>query len=313
MQAKLQMFAAMLQSMLLIRSATPLDEHANPVDMPAGHRLHGRHIPLVGGLGIFTALAIVLGIAAPRQPFDADAYRAMVLGAALLVALPLFETTAMLVRRMCLGHSQVRTRRTHLHQLLLDAGFTANQAVFSIAGLQILLGATGLAGWYLGVAEYAMFGGFFALLLVHQFAVSVPWRLVPALRRLHQLLGLPIAGASKIFVGNLPLRNPERMLHAHLGGLLDDYRYELYRRSEPGTDQGHVYAVIHIGSETQVNAMIREIKRKRLPPKPYLVVRHYVPRNNRNERRMAHYPIKVEQRQNDRRIGGYNRIAGQSS
>lgn len=57
-----------------------------------------------------------------------------------LVAPPVIDTLALIVRRALAGHSPFHADRTHVHHLMLDGGFSPTGVVFTLASLSLTLG-----------------------------------------------------------------------------------------------------------------------------------------------------------------------------
>ena len=74
-----------------------------------------------------------------------------------VMALPLYDLFAVAIRRMKSGHSPFQAGREHLHYLLRDQGFTVNQTVFLMGGLNLLCGLMGLISTHLLIPEGVMF------------------------------------------------------------------------------------------------------------------------------------------------------------
>jgi UDP-GlcNAc:undecaprenyl-phosphate GlcNAc-1-phosphate transferase len=102
-----------------------------------------------------------------------------------ILAIPLMDTTALMIRRVLKGRSPFEADREHLHHILQRAGFTPGQTVFIVYALALLLAGVGVAGWWLGVPEYVMFYGFMALYGLYFYAVLHAWKLMKRVRRLH--------------------------------------------------------------------------------------------------------------------------------
>lgn len=222
-------------------------------------------------------------------------------------AVPLYDTTATMIRRMWLAKSPFSADRWHLHHLLLDAGFTVPQGVAALSGLQLLLGFIGLAGWYYGVPERAMFGGFIGLFVLYLYLVSRPWRFVPAMRQVHRNLDLPVAGVGSVFVGNLPQDSAEETLRKILAEYLDDYGYELYAQHD-SSGLAFNFAIVHIGSERTTTRVVNRL-RGRLAGGESIVVRQLIPRQPRHDRRIASRDSLQQRRRADRRRGDAHPIA----
>jgi UDP-GlcNAc:undecaprenyl-phosphate GlcNAc-1-phosphate transferase len=102
-----------------------------------------------------------------------------------ILAIPLMDTTGLMVRRMLKGRSPFSADREHLHHILQRAGFTPGQTVGIVYALTLLLAAIGVTGWWLGVPEYVMFYSFMALFGLYMVGVVHAWELMKRVRRLH--------------------------------------------------------------------------------------------------------------------------------
>lgn len=77
-----------------------------------------------------------------------------------IMAVPLFDTTRMIIYRMR-AHKPVCTPdRAHLHHLLLGIGLSVNQVVMIIGGMSVLSGLVGLFGFFLNISESILFLSF---------------------------------------------------------------------------------------------------------------------------------------------------------
>lgn len=102
-----------------------------------------------------------------------------------ILAIPLLDTTALMIRRVMKGHSPFEADRTHLHHILQRAGFTPGQTVAIMYALALALAAIGVVGWWAGLPEYVMFYGFLALFGVYLYGMLHAWKLMRRVHRLH--------------------------------------------------------------------------------------------------------------------------------
>ena len=102
-----------------------------------------------------------------------------------ILAIPLMDTTALMIRRVLKGRSPFEADREHLHHILLRAGYTPEQTVAIVYGLALLLAGVGVAGWWLELPEYVMFYGFMALFGLYLYGTLHAWKLMKRVRRLH--------------------------------------------------------------------------------------------------------------------------------
>ena len=84
-----------------------------------------------------------------------------------IVALPLMDTIAVMVRRWRQGLSPFAADRQHLHHLLLGRGFTDGQVVAMMLALGVSLGLTGILLQRLALPEYLRFYAFLLLFAMY--------------------------------------------------------------------------------------------------------------------------------------------------
>jgi UDP-GlcNAc:undecaprenyl-phosphate GlcNAc-1-phosphate transferase len=102
-----------------------------------------------------------------------------------ILALPVFDTVCLMIRRVQKGWNPLAADREHLHHIFQRAGFTDRGAVYIMAATTFAMGLVGVAGWRLDVPDWLMFAGLFAGLAFHYYFVQHAWRMVRALRRIH--------------------------------------------------------------------------------------------------------------------------------
>lgn len=106
-----------------------------------------------------------------------------------ILAIPLMDTISLMIRRVLRGRSPFEADNEHLHHILLRAGFTPAQTTIIVYALALLLAGIGVAGWWLGVPEYVMFYVFMALFMLYFYAVLHAWKLMKAVRKVHDATG----------------------------------------------------------------------------------------------------------------------------
>lgn len=93
-----------------------------------------------------------------------------------IVAVPLVDMFASILRRMLRGRTPMTPDRHHVHHLLLALGLSNAGTVLTLQAANFLAGLIGVAGWRLGVPEHWMFWALVVLLLGYHFAASRAWR-----------------------------------------------------------------------------------------------------------------------------------------
>ncbi|MDO3720310.1 UDP-N-acetylglucosamine--undecaprenyl-phosphate N-acetylglucosaminephosphotransferase [Marinobacter sp. chi1] len=100
-----------------------------------------------------------------------------------LVAIPLMDMVAIMVRRARKGQSVMKPDRDHLHHIFMRAGFSDRQALVMITGIALLFAAFGLIGEYFRIPEWLMFSLFLGVFAAYDWGLSHVWRLLVLLRR----------------------------------------------------------------------------------------------------------------------------------
>ena len=100
-----------------------------------------------------------------------------------IIGLPLMDMLAIMIRRYRKGQSVMLPDRDHLHHIFMRAGFSEREALVIITGVAALLAALGLAGEFLGIAEWIMFAGILLIFLAYNVALNHIWRLTALIRR----------------------------------------------------------------------------------------------------------------------------------
>jgi UDP-GlcNAc:undecaprenyl-phosphate GlcNAc-1-phosphate transferase len=118
-----------------------------------------------------------IGLAESREPAMPP------MTAVWILALPITDTLASMLRRILRGHSPFHADREHLHHILMAAGYTDRQAVAVLLLASLLCGAFGIGAWQFGVPESAMFYAYVGLFAVHFVAVMHAWKLVRLIGR----------------------------------------------------------------------------------------------------------------------------------
>jgi UDP-GlcNAc:undecaprenyl-phosphate GlcNAc-1-phosphate transferase len=80
-----------------------------------------------------------------------------------ILALPLMDTVAVMIRRIRLGHNPFAADRRHLHHLLLSGGLSDGQATALLLVMALMSGAFGVAAHWLEAPECVQFYAFLVL------------------------------------------------------------------------------------------------------------------------------------------------------
>ncbi len=136
---------------------------------------------------MFIGFSLVWLLVNGTQP-ESQAFRPVT--ALWIIALPLMDMVAIMIRRARKGQSVMKPDREHLHHIFLRAGFTDRQALVIITVVALLLASTGILGEVFQVPEWVMFTAFFALFAGYELALKHCWRLLVLFR--HRVEGRPL-------------------------------------------------------------------------------------------------------------------------
>ena len=105
-----------------------------------------------------------------------------------LIATPLIDCVALIVRRLYHRQSPFRADREHMHHLMLDAGFTPAQVAVSLTGINLLLGLAAAIALKMKVPQPALVLAFVAICLWYFWLSAQRARAVGLFSRLNRVL-----------------------------------------------------------------------------------------------------------------------------
>lgn len=95
-----------------------------------------------------------------------------------ILALPLFDTVAIMVRRALHGRSPFAADRQHLHHMLLRLGFSVDQVVWLMCLVSAMFACIGLLAEHYHVPEALMFYLFLGLFALYFWSTMRAWRVM---------------------------------------------------------------------------------------------------------------------------------------
>ncbi|MCG7531160.1 UDP-N-acetylglucosamine--undecaprenyl-phosphate N-acetylglucosaminephosphotransferase [Psychrobium sp. MM17-31] len=100
-----------------------------------------------------------------------------------LIAVPLMDMAAIMVRRIRKGQSAFKPDRDHLHHIFMRAGFSARQTLFFISGIALALSIIGIFLDSIAMPEWIMLALFGFVFFIYVYAINHIWRLLRFLKR----------------------------------------------------------------------------------------------------------------------------------
>lgn len=94
-----------------------------------------------------------------------------------IIAIPLMDMAAIIIRRLRKGQSPFQADRDHLHHIFMRAGFCPRMSLIIIVFFSALYSVIGILGEVFQVPEAIMFYGFIAMFGVYMWGINHAWRL----------------------------------------------------------------------------------------------------------------------------------------
>ncbi|GAM63338.1 undecaprenyl-phosphate N-acetylglucosaminyl 1-phosphate transferase [Vibrio ishigakensis] len=100
-----------------------------------------------------------------------------------LIAVPLIDMMAIMVRRIRKGYSPFKPDREHFHHIMQRIGLSPRESLVVICLVQVIYSTIGLMGEYLQVPEYVMFYTILTCFFVHTYWMTRPFKLAKLVRK----------------------------------------------------------------------------------------------------------------------------------
>jgi UDP-GlcNAc:undecaprenyl-phosphate GlcNAc-1-phosphate transferase len=92
-----------------------------------------------------------------------------------ILAVPLLDTVAVMIRRLRAGLNPFAADRQHLHHLLMGSGLSDGKVTAILLVTALITGGMGVAARWLHIPEYLQFGAFLVLSLLYYEATTRHW------------------------------------------------------------------------------------------------------------------------------------------
>lgn len=100
-----------------------------------------------------------------------------------IIAVPLMDMLAIIIRRVRKGQSPFSADRDHLHHIFMRIGFSSRRALRAIVILAITMSAIGILGEVLAVPDFIMLTLFIMAFIAYSKALQHCWKIARYLRR----------------------------------------------------------------------------------------------------------------------------------
>jgi len=99
-----------------------------------------------------------------------------------IIAIPLMDMFAIMIRRIRKGDSPFKADNGHLHHICMRLGLSSRQALWAISSISISFALIGILGEYFAIPEYVMLFGFISLFILYSITLQHAWKFIRALR-----------------------------------------------------------------------------------------------------------------------------------
>lgn len=99
-----------------------------------------------------------------------------------LIAVPLMDMTAIMIRRIRRGDSPFKPDREHLHHICQRLGLSSRQTLVAICSVAILFASFGIYGEAVNLSEAVMFYSFIGSFFIYSLLLSYIWRITSFIR-----------------------------------------------------------------------------------------------------------------------------------
>ena len=99
-----------------------------------------------------------------------------------LIAVPLMDMAAIMIRRVRRGDSPFKPDREHLHHIFQRLGLNSVQTLIAICSIAALYAGFGIYGEIANISEYVMFWAFIVCFIFYLTLLSSVWRITAFIR-----------------------------------------------------------------------------------------------------------------------------------
>jgi len=100
-----------------------------------------------------------------------------------VIAIPLMDMVAIMIRRVRKGQSPFMADREHLHHIFLRLGLNSRQSLVIITSLASMLATVGVVGEYLMVPDLVMLLLFLLMFAIYSLSLQYIWRITRFIKR----------------------------------------------------------------------------------------------------------------------------------
>ena len=142
----------------------------------------GKKIFMGDAGSMFMGLTVIWLLALSTQTTEMSEAAFRPVTALWIIAIPLMDMFAIMIRRIRKGDSPFKADNGHLHHICMRLGLSSRQSLWAISCLAITFALVGILGEYFEVAEFLMLLGFVLVFVFYSFSIQHAWKFIRALK-----------------------------------------------------------------------------------------------------------------------------------
>jgi UDP-GlcNAc:undecaprenyl-phosphate GlcNAc-1-phosphate transferase len=143
----------------------------------------GKKIFMGDAGSMFMGLTVMWLLALGTQATDDNPAAFRPVTALWIIAIPLMDMFAIMLRRIRKGDSPFKADNGHLHHICMRLGLSSRQALCIISTFSVCCSLIGIAGEYFIIAESVMLFGFVLIFAAYSFALQHAWKFIQILKK----------------------------------------------------------------------------------------------------------------------------------
>ena len=142
----------------------------------------GKKIFMGDAGSMFLGLTVIwlLALSTQDTPHGSAVFRPVT--ALWIIAIPLMDMFAIMIRRIRKGVSPFKADNGHLHHICMRLGLSSRQALWVISLISITFALIGIGGEYFVISESVMLIAFVFIFIAYSFALQHAWKFIRAIK-----------------------------------------------------------------------------------------------------------------------------------
>lgn len=142
----------------------------------------GKKIFMGDAGSMFMGLTVIWLLALSTQATEISEAAFRPVTALWIIAIPLMDMFAIMIRRIRKGDSPFKADNGHLHHICMRLGLSSRQSLWAISALAILFSLVGIMGEFFMIAEWILLSLFLLIFVAYSYAIQHAWKFIKVLK-----------------------------------------------------------------------------------------------------------------------------------